>query len=111
MASSQTPWDEIIGTEAALTAYSMSMLFPVVIEHCREIDGAIATDIAALLERYRAYTKDLIDAGKSLAESGTKDLSSQEIGDKIDASPAQVKEFFEDPKNRKKRAVRHIRRC
>ena len=100
MASDKNIWDEMLNTEAALTAYSMSKMFPIVIDYCREIDVSIATDITDLFERYSTYTKELTDAGKVLAGTGTEDLSSEEISARIEASLKQVKEFFEDPKNR-----------
>lgn len=104
MADSKNPWDAAIETEAALTAYSTSMLYPVIIDCCREIDSDVASEIEKLLDTYRVYMKDLIDEGKVLAESGIDDLSGKEIGDKIDASLAQVREFFADANNRNKRS-------
>jgi hypothetical protein len=100
MASENNLWDEALNTEAALTAYSMSKIFPIVIDNCRGIDGSIATEIVGIFERYSAYTKELTDTGKGLAKTGTKDFSNEEISARIEASLKQVNEFFADPKNR-----------
>ena len=44
--------NEAVQNEAVLTARSMSKIFPIVVNNCKEIDEQIALEISELFEEY-----------------------------------------------------------